>query len=190
MNLVLKLFTTFFSIGLFSIGGGYAIIPLIKEQVVDQFHWISSQVFTDVITISQMTPGPLAVNTSTFVGIQIAGIPGAIAATLGCVISGILISIGLFRFFQKRKQSVYILEILNALKSASLGLIFSAAMTILLLTFFGSSVISEIAKIDYFAVVLFLISIFLLRKWHVNPILMLLITAVLSIFFQLSCHMY
>ena len=71
---MLNLFIIFFKIGLFSIGGGYAIIPLIQEQVVNNYHWISANTFTDIITISQMTPGPLAVNTSTFVGIQLAGI--------------------------------------------------------------------------------------------------------------------
>ena len=74
---LLRLFFAFFQIGLFSIGGGYAIIPMISEQVVQSQHWLSAQEFTDIITISQMTPGPLAVNTSTFVGMRVAGIPGA-----------------------------------------------------------------------------------------------------------------
>ena len=81
MGKLLRLAVTFFQIGLFSIGGGYAIIPLIQEQVVERFAWVSQKTFTDIITISQMTPGPLAVNTSTFIGIQIAGIPGAVLAT-------------------------------------------------------------------------------------------------------------
>ena len=89
MNLLLNLFTAFFKIGLFSIGGGYAVIPNIQEQVVTARGWISQKIFTDIITISQLTPGPLAVNTSTFVGVRIAGLPGAVLATLGCVISGI-----------------------------------------------------------------------------------------------------
>ena len=88
MNLLLNLFTAFFKIGLFSIGGGYAVIPNIQEQVVTARGWISQKIFTDIITISQLTPGPLAVNTSTFVGVRIAGLPGAVLATLGCVISG------------------------------------------------------------------------------------------------------
>ena len=73
MSAVLQLFWTFLKIGLFSIGGGYAIIPLIREQVVANSGWISSKMFTDIITISQMTPGPRAVNTSTFVGLQVGG---------------------------------------------------------------------------------------------------------------------
>lgn len=83
MNTLWILFWTFLKIGLFSIGGGYAVIPLIQEQVVESCGWISAKTFSDIITISQMTPGPLAVNTSTFVGLQIAGIGGAVAATAG-----------------------------------------------------------------------------------------------------------
>ena len=93
------------------------------------------KVFADIITISQMTPGPLAVNTSTFVGLQIAGAAGAVVATVGCVFCGVAISLTLYRFFQKHKESVYIFETLNGLKAASLGLIVSAAATIILLSF-------------------------------------------------------
>ena len=104
---MLNLFIIFFKIGLFSIGGGYAIIPLIQEQVVNNYHWISANTFTDIITISQMTPGPLAVNTSTFVGIQLAGISGAIVATIGCIFAGATISIILYLLFTKYKYSKY-----------------------------------------------------------------------------------
>ena len=105
METLIKLFNVFFQIGLFSIGGGYAIIPLISEQVVERLGWVTQKVYTDIITISQMTPGPLAVNTSTFIGLQVAGVPGAVAATVGCVLSGICISVFLYRFFQKHRAS-------------------------------------------------------------------------------------
>ena len=136
MTPLFLLLRVFLQIGLFSIGGGYAIIPLIQEQVVDTYGWITQKAFTDMITISQMTPGPLAVNTSTFVGLQIAGIPGALLATTGCVISGILISLTLYLFFGRHRDSTCVFEILRGLKSASVGLIVSAAATIILLTFF------------------------------------------------------
>ena len=82
MTVIFELLLEFLQIGLFSIGGGYAVIPLIKEHAVDLKGWLSIQEFTDIITISQMTPGPLAVNTSTFVGLQTGGLAGAAAATL------------------------------------------------------------------------------------------------------------
>ena len=126
MNIIWKLFNTFLKIGLLSIGGGYAIIPLIQEQVVEKNSWISEKMFTDIITISQMTPGPLAVNTSTFVGLQVGGVAGALAATIGCILCGIFISLALYKFFQIYQKSEYVFEVLNGLKSASLGLIISA----------------------------------------------------------------
>ena len=82
----LQLFLSFLQIGLFSFGGGYAAMPLIQDQVVTRYGWLSMAEFTDLITISQMTPGPIAVNSATFVGIRIAGIPGALVATFGCIL--------------------------------------------------------------------------------------------------------
>ena len=82
----IQLFLSFLNIGLFSFGGGYAAMPLIQAQVVDVHHWLTMTEFTDLITISQMTPGPIAINSATFVGTRIAGIPGAVAATIGCIL--------------------------------------------------------------------------------------------------------
>lgn len=188
MTIIWNLFFTFFKIGLFSIGGGYAIIPLIQEQVVDRAGWISERLFTDIITISQMTPGPLAVNTSTFVGLQIGGIGGAVAATAGCVICGIFISLFLYRFFQKHQSSTYIFEILNGLKSASLGLIISAAATILLLAFFGTSTLrpeNMLSMLNWAAVLIFFVMLLVLRRWKMNPILIILISGVAGVVFYL-----
>lgn len=180
MQSLWPLFTTFFQIGLFSIGGGYAIIPLIQERVVETHAWLSQQAFTDIISISQMTPGPLAVNTSTFVGMQIAGIPGAIIATVGSVISGIAISVTLYHVLHKYQGSAYILEVLNGLKAASLGLIVSAAATILLLTLIGTAVVSEAADIDWLSMAVFLGALVALRKWKFNPILVMVVTGVIG----------
>ena len=97
----LELFLSFLQIGLFSFGGGYAAMPLIQGQVVNGHHWLSMTEFTDLITISQMTPGPIAVNSATFVGIRIAGIPGALVATLGCILPSCLIVTLIASFYLK-----------------------------------------------------------------------------------------
>ena len=185
MGHLAELVWVFFKIGLFSIGGGYAIIPLIQAQVVDHYGWISQKTFTDIITISQMTPGPLAVNTSTFIGIQIGGILGAILATGGCVISGICISYLLYRFFKKHRDSNYIFEVLNGLKASSLGMIVSAAVSILLLAFTGSETLGADMAVDWIAVLVFAGSFFALRKWKVNPMLMIAVTGVIGGFIYL-----
>lgn len=108
MFILIQLSISFFQIGLFSIGGGYATISLIQKIIVTEKNWINIKEFTDIITISQMTPGPLAVNSSTFVGLQIAGLPGAIIATVSTVISGCFISIFLNYFFEINKNSILI----------------------------------------------------------------------------------
>ena len=87
----LKLFLSFLQVGVFSIGGGYAAIPIIQSQVVDSNHWLSMGEFTNLVTIAEMTPGPVSINSATFVGIRIAGIPGAIVATLGCILPACII---------------------------------------------------------------------------------------------------
>lgn len=186
MNTIWNLFFIFLKIGLFSIGGGYAIIPLIQEKVVNQTGWISEKMFTDIITISQMTPGPLAVNTSTFVGLQIGGFWGAVSATLGCVLCGVVISLFLYNFFQKHQNSTYIFEILNGLKSASLGLIISAAATIIILALFGTNKVyfnSIFEMLNWTALIIFFVTLLIVRKWKINPIVIIIISGILGIFF-------
>ncbi len=184
MSVVWKLFIAFLRIGLFSIGGGYAIIPSIQEQVVEKTGWISEKMFTDIITISQMTPGPLAVNTSTFVGLQIGGIAGALAATIGCVLCGVIISLGLYRFFQTHRQSAYVLEVLNGLKSASLGLIISAAFTIILLALYGSrDPGADLTAVNMTALLIFGVMLFVLRRWKINPIIIMVISGIAGLIF-------
>lgn len=184
MNIIFDLFLKFLKIGLLSIGGGYAIIPLIQEQVVNKAGWITEKMFTDIITISQMTPGPLAVNTSTFVGLQIGGIAGAAAATLGCVLCGIVISLMIYHFFLKHRSSAYIFEILNGLKSASLGLIISAAAAIILIALYGTSSVelnSAYAALDWTALIVFLTALFVIRKWKISPIIIMLISGIAGV---------
>ena len=147
--MLLQLFLAFFQIGLFSIGGGYAIIPMISDQVVVHQHWLTAQEFTDIITISQMTPGPLAVNTSTFVGMRVAGIAGALCATIGCICMGVLIAYGIYHIFQKFSTSKIFMEVLKGLKAGSLGLIMAAAAIILSLAFFKEGVISTDSRCHY-----------------------------------------
>lgn len=175
----MELFFSFFQIGLFSIGGGYATLPLIEESIVQAKHWLSMQEFTDIITISQMTPGPLAVNASTFVGVRVLGIMGGVLATIGCVISGVIISSLLYQCFQYFKASIVAEEVLNNLKGVSVGLIVSSAYSILCLALFGSTgIVLSWELIDFRMMVLFLASFFILRFFKWNPILIILLSGI------------
>lgn len=175
-KMVFTLFVVFLKIGLFSIGGGYAIIPLIQEQVVNSYGWLTIQEYTDIITISQMTPGPLVVNTASFVGIRIAGIPGAIVATLGSILSGFIISIILYNFFKKHRGIDSISNILKGLRSSSVGLIASAAATIIMIAFGFNAI-----DINIPAIIIFFLSLLLLRKYKLNPIHIIVLTGFIGL---------
>ena len=112
----LELVLSFLQIGLFSIGGGYAAIPLIQNEVVANHAWLSRGEFTDLITIAEMTPGPIAVNSATFVGTRIAGLPGAIAATLGCILPSLVIVSLLFYLYSRYGQMDAMKNIMDTLR--------------------------------------------------------------------------
>lgn len=177
------LFIVFLQIGLFSIGGGYAIIPLIQEQVVSAYNWLTIQEYTDIITISQMTPGPLVVNTASFVGMRLAGVPGAIVATMGSILSGTIFSIALYKFFKKYKNIDSVANVLKGLRASSVGLIASAASTIILIAVVGASSLDvRNSTLNIGAVILFSVSLFLLRKYKLNPILVMVLTGIGGLF--------
>ena len=103
----IQLFLSFLQVGALSFGGGYAAMPLIQEQVVNLHSWLSMSEFTNLITIAEMTPGPIAVNSATFVGMQIAGILGAIIATLGCILpSCIIVTLLAYVYMKYRNMSL------------------------------------------------------------------------------------
>ena len=97
----LKLFFAFLQIGMFSFGGGYAAMPLIQHQVVDTYHWLDGKGFADLVTISQMTPGPIATNAATFVGMNTAGLAGALIATFGCILPSCILVTFIAYFYLK-----------------------------------------------------------------------------------------
>ena len=133
----LQLFLSFLQVGMFSIGGGYAAMPLIQSQVVELHSWLSMGEFTDLITIAEMTPGPIAVNSATFVGIRIAGIPGAMVATLGCILPSCFIVSLLAYIYYRYKGVSAIQSVLSSLRPAVVALIAAAGCSILQLVLFG-----------------------------------------------------
>lgn len=184
--LYLELFWSFVQIGLFSIGGGYASMPLIEHQVVDLHGWLTLQEFVDIITISQMTPGPIAVNSATFVGIQIAGLPGAIIATLGCIFPSCVIVLTLaWVYFRYRNLSV-VQGVLGGLRPAVVAMIASAGLSILALSLWNGAGFSfSPSDLDWGAALLFIGSLFVLRKWKLNPIYVMLTAGVIGLGFYL-----
>lgn len=123
-----KLYFSFLQIGLFCVGGGYASMPLIQEQVVNVHHWLTMQELINVFSISQLTPGPIGINAATFVGTRVAGIGGAIAATLGFVTPSIFIMVAFAKIIEKYGDIGVIRGILNGVRPAVIALILSAGV--------------------------------------------------------------
>ena len=132
----LELFWSFFQIGLFSIGGGYAAMPLIQHQVVELHPWLTLEQFSDIITISQMTPGPIAINSATFVGLQLGGLPGALVATAGCVLPSCIIVLTLAYVYYRYRGLSMVQGVLAGLRPAVVAMIASAGVTLVNLSFF------------------------------------------------------
>ena len=182
----IELFLAFLQIGAFSFGGGYAAMPLIQAQVIDKYGWLTISDFTDLITISQMTPGPIAINSATFVGNQIAGIPGAIVATFGCILPSCIFVTALAWLYSKYKNLIMLQGILESLRPAVVAMIASAGVSILLPPFFLNSQI-QLTSFQIRPVLYFLGALILLKKWKLNPIIVMVLCGLIEVLWCLFC---
>ena len=175
----IQLLLAFMQVGLFSIGGGYAAIPLIESQVVEKYAWLSIAEFTDLITIAEMTPGPIAINSATFVGIRIAGAFGAVIATLGCIIPSIIIVSAFTLVYYKYRSALFMQKILMVIRPVVVSLILTAGLKILI------SVSGFGAELDYKGIALFVCSLVLMRSTKLNPVLIMLCVGIVYLVFSL-----
>ena len=171
----LELFWCFFQIGLFSIGGGYAAMPLIRHQVVEVHDWLTMAEFADIITISQMTPGPISINSATFVGMRLAGIPGVLLCSIGCIIPSFCICLTLAHFYYKYRTVSGVQVVLGSLRPAVVALIGSAGASILMLGLFQTDIKNVVlGNIRLVELGIFVIALFILRKFKVSAISIIL----------------
>jgi chromate transporter len=178
----LELFWSFFQIGLFSIGGGYAAMPLIQNQVVDLRGWLSLVEFADIVTISQMTPGPIAINAATFVGTRVGGLPGAVIATVGCITPSIIIVLILARIYLRYRNLAVMQGVLSLLRPAVVALISAAGLSLIFLAFFGGNTLPQtLGGVNWISVALFAVCLFVMRKCKLGPIMALVGTGVVGI---------
>lgn len=139
-NAFTEIIFSFIQVGLFSVGGGYAAIPLIQEQIVNIHHLMTMEEFSDLITVAEMTPGPISINSSTFVGMRIAGIGGVLLCSLGCIIPSFVICFILAYFYYKYRTVGGVQTVLSALRPAVVALITSAGTSILMLALFQTDI--------------------------------------------------
>lgn len=179
--LLLKLFFAFIQVGLFSVGGGYAAIPLIQEQIVNIYGMMTLEEFSDLITVAEMTPGPISINSATFVGMRIAGIPGVLICSIGCIIPSFCICLILAHFYYKYRTVSGVQVVLGAMRPAVVALIASAGSSILMLGLFQSElkdvVLSNIRIVE---LGIFAVALFLLRKFKMNAITIILGSGVIG----------
>lgn len=176
-----KLFYVFFKIGLFGFGGGYAMLSLIQQDVVDEHQWVSSQEFTDIVAISQMTPGPIAINSATYVGFtavhnagysQQMSVLGSVTATIAVCLPSLLLVLLISLSYAKFRSNRYIAAAFLGLRPATVGLIAAAALLLM----------NSENFIDYKSFIIFAAAFILTWKFNVHPILMILIAAALGLF--------
>ncbi len=186
MTQLLQLFFAFLQVGAFSFGGGYAAMPLIQAQVIEKYGWLTNSDFADLVTIAEMTPGPIAVNSATFVGNQIAGIPGALVATLGVILPSCIVVTLLAYLYTKYRDLPVLQDALAALRPAVVAMIFSAGLIILIPTIFKSGSFNiDPADFRVGLFVLFAVALFLLRKFKTNPILVMVGCGVVQLIYTI-----
>ena len=161
----LTLFWEFAKVGIFCVGGGYASMPLIQAAVVDTYRWMSLGEFVDIFTISQMTPGPIGINAATFAGMKIAGIPGAVCATVGFCTPSLILGIVLANLFFKYGDIGPIRGILNGLRPAVVALIAAAGISFVVLALWNEETLpDDLTTIDPLGVIILLVALAAVRR--------------------------
>lgn len=169
--LLLKLFFAFIQVGMFSVGGGYAAIPLIQEQIVNIYGLMTLEEFSDLVTVAEMTPGPVSINSATFVGMQIAGIPGVLICSIGCIIPSFCICLVLAHFYYKYRTVNGVQVVLGAMRPAVVALIASAGTSILMLGLSGTELYNVVpGNIRWVELVIFAAALYILRKYQISAI--------------------
>lgn len=171
MSMLFQLFTAFFTIGLFSFGGGYAILSFLQQEV-ERRGWMSTERFVDLIAISQSTPGPIAINMATFVGYETGGVFGALVASVAVAMPGMILMLTFALFFFHFYERPGTQAIFRGLRPAVVGLVAAAAWQI-----------GQVAVVNWQAAAISIICIVLIAKWKVSPVFLVLGSAVAGIVF-------
>ncbi|MDR0938952.1 MAG: chromate transporter [Mediterranea sp.] len=170
--LYLHLFYTFFKIGLFGFGGGYAMLSMIQGEVVTRYGWLTPQEFTDIVAISQMTPGPIGINAATYVGFTATGsVWGSVVCTLAVVLPSFILMLTISRFFLKYRKHPVVEAVFSGLRPAVVGLLASAALVLMTADNFGSPTRDTYSFVV--SAIIFLVAFVGTRKYKLNPILMI-----------------
>ena len=183
MSIYIQLIISFFQIGLFTYGGGYAALPLIKYHCVDKMHWLTMTEFNDILTISQMTPGPIGINSATFTGYTVAGFGGALCATVFNVLPSFVIVVLLAKVYYRYRSLDWMRGIMLGLNPAVVAMIASAGLSVVYTSVFSDTGADYIIRgidlaissidINLLSVILFIIGFIIIRKFKLGPVTMM-----------------
>ncbi len=182
MNIYLKLFLTFLKIGAVTFGGGYAMIPLVKDAVL-QNGWLSEEMFLNFIAVAESTPGPIAINMATFIGSTQGGLLGSIIATFGVVLPSFLIILFIVAIMNSLIKYKGVQAVLRGIRPVALGLICATGLTMTLSVLFGIENLTSSISIELKGIVVFLVvaviylAYYFKKKKFISPILLILISA-------------
>ncbi len=178
----LELFYAFFKIGLFTIGGGYASLPLIENEVVHNQGWLTLQEYMDIVTISQITPGPIAINSATFVGTNVSGFMGSIVATMGTIAPSVIIALILAKIYYTYRNVDSMQGILMGLRPAVVALIGSAGASLMVVALFETGGLSLLGyDINLVAILMMITAFVALRKYKVDSILVIFLSGIVGV---------
>lgn len=186
--ILVELYFMFFKIGLFSIGGGLATLPFLQE-LVTKYNWITSEELLNMIAISESTPGPIGINTATFVGNTMAGVLGGIVATLGTITPSIIIIVVIAHYFERFSEKPIVQSAFYGIRPAVTGLIGAAGFEVAKIALFNVkkyvSTNNILDLIDVKAFLLFSIMLFLIIRYKKHPILYIIAATIIGIVFKL-----
>ncbi len=166
LKTLLDLFVSFFKIGLFGFGGGYAMISLIQNEL-NNHGWLSMEEFVNIIAVAEMTPGPIAINSGTYVGYKVSGLAGSVVATLAVVVPSFILVLLLSLFYDKVRRSDYIIKLLQYLRPILIALVLAAAVFV-----------ARTSIIDFNSVLIVLVVLFLLHKTKIHPVMVIILAGV------------
>ncbi len=172
MKILIDLFLVYFKIGIFSFGGGYAILAFMEHEIIDVQGWLTVNEFIDVVAISQMTPGPIAVNAATYVGYKTAGVMGALFATVGVISVSMILILTAAKLLEKNKNSEFIKGMFRGLRPAVMGLISVAAYSV-----------GKTAIVDGKTIIIAIVTVIVAYKTKVHPIIMILMAGCCGLVF-------
>lgn len=189
MILLLRLYWEFFKTGLFAVGGGLATLPFLS-QMADKTGWFTQGQLMDMVAVSESTPGPIGINTATYVGFTTSGVPGALAATLGLVTPSILIILAIASFLKAFRSNRYVDAVFRCLRPASTGLIAASGLSVAAITFYTAAPAGILAGVQWKAVILAVLLLLVTRgvpqTKKLHPVVWIALSALAGIVFSFA----